>query len=682
MIELVNVGKKYKDAESERWVLRGVTATIPGIGLVAIKGESGSGKSTLLNLLSLQEKLDEGTIRINGRNSEKLNEKDKEDLRLFEYGFIYQHFNLFDELTAFENVQLALDISGGNPKMNEEAVNAIFQKYGLGSLKDKRCSILSGGEKQRIAFLRAIVRNPRIILADEPTGALDAKNEKLIMEALKEYSKDHLVLMVSHNQRVIKKYADQVFTVEGGKLETESKMRKKKENLNNDRKERGRNKSWIFNVVKKRLKSDWKRNVLSFAGSLVSIGGVLISLGFMSSSKETLNKEKKNTLLYTSASVSIQESYEIEGSPLTLTRTERPSKEKIKELFGDNVTIENDYSYFLPSYSAYTINGEQRDPVQFSPISDISLADRTTLDVYDGILPQRNSLEYVLVNKEFASMFNESVSQHEIRISNAVTIEIDGVQDELNLEFVFYIAGVVEEFSFLNSPRVYYSNYSLRSFFDRMRLENISAVKGEYYDVLDLLEDASGDSPYASYSYNIFFPERYGQFVEQLSKKSSSLVIKSQAFEVADTFSQLIDSFSVALIPFLVLVGIGAVAITCFTSYSLYLSKRKESAILSALGCRSEDISNSLLYESVIVCGLAGMISLACSFPLSRVFSLIVKNETSIGSLINLDLNCFGIPLLPLLVVIVMSLGFPIIGMALPKWASKRSSLVKELADE
>lgn len=682
MIELVNVGKKYKDAESEKWVLRGVDATIPSSGLVAIKGESGSGKSTLLNLLSLQEKLDEGTIRINGRNAEKLTETDKENMRLFEYGFIYQHFNLFDDISAFENVKLALDIVGGNPKTNIEAVNAIFHKYGLDNLKDKRCAILSGGEKQRIAFLRAIVRNPRIILADEPTGALDAKNEKIIMEALTDYSKDHLVLMVSHNQRVIKKYADYVFVVQDGKLETETKIRRKKEILNNERKERGKDKTWIINIVKRRLKSDWKRNVLSFAGATVAISGVLISLGFISSSKETLNKEKKNTLLYTTASVSVQESYEIEGSPLSLTRTERPSKEKISEMFGDNVTIENDYSYFLPSYTAYTINGEQREPVQFSPISDISLSDRPLINVCDGVLPQRNSLEYVLVNKEFASMFNESVAQHEIRVTNSVSIELDGTQDELNLEFVFYVAGVVEEFSFLNAPRVYYSNYSLRSFFDRMRLENISVSKGEYFDVLDLLNEIDGDSPYGSYSYNIFFSEEYAEIIENQTRTPSDLVITSQAFEVANTFSQLIDSFTFALIPFLVLVGVGSTAITSFTAYSLYLSKRKESAILSALGSTHTDISNTLLYENVLVCGAAGLLSFVLSLPVSRLFSTLVERKTSIGNLVDLNLSCLGIPILPILVVIVMSLGLPIIGMALPKWVSRRNSLVKELADE
>lgn len=682
MIELKNIGKKYAEAGIEKWVLKDVNVSFPSKGLVAVKGESGSGKSTLLNILSLQEKMDEGTLRINGRNAEKLTDKEKEDLRLFEYGFIYQHFNLFDNMTAFENVKLGLDIRGDNSKTNTEAVNAIFYKYGLNDLKDKECSVLSGGEKQRIAFLRAIIRNPRIILADEPTGALDSKNEKLIMESLKEYSKDHLVLMVSHNLRVIKKYADIVYKVEQGNVTIETKIRKKKELENNERKERGKDKTWMLSLIKKRLKEDWKRNLLSFLGSFVSISGLLISLGFISSSKEALAKEKKNSLLYTMASVSIEETYEIEGSPLSLTRTERPTKDSIFSKFGDNVTIENDYSFFMPSYSAYFLNGEPLDPVQFSPISDISLGNRPSIEIVEGTLPSRNSLEYVLVNREFASLFQESVIQHEIKIENSVTVEVDGIEDELQFEFRFYVAAVVEEFSFLNSPRVYYPAYSLRSYFDRMNLENISASKGVSYDVLDLLDETEGDSPYSSYSYNIFFDESYAPTVERESKRSHDLVIRSQAFEVADSFSQLIDSFSIALIPFLVLIVVASIAITCFTAHSLFLSKRKESAILFALGCRANDVSNILLYESILVCGFSGILSLLITFPLSRYLSHVLYLKTMIKNLVNINVKCLGIPGLPILVVLIVSLSLPVIGMVLPNWMSKRNSLVKELADE
>ena len=682
MIELISVGKKYTESNVERWVLRNVNTLFPSKGLVSIKGESGSGKSTLLNLISMQESLDEGNIKINGRNVSKLTSSEKEDMRLFSIGLIFQHFNLFDDLSAYENVKLALDIQGEKSKFNESATNAIFKKYGLEDLKEKKCSLLSGGEKQRVAFLRAIIRNPDIILADEPTGALDSKNEKIIMDSLKEYSLDHLVIMVSHNQRVINKYSDMIFELKDGSLTCLTKTRVRKDMKSNGRRERGKGKDWMFSILKERLKKDWKRNLLSFLGTFVSTAGLLISLGFMSSSKETLNKEKTNTLLYTTASVSVQESYEIEGSPLVLTRTKRPTVEDVKSVFGDNVTIENNYSYFLPSYSAYYFNGEAKDPVSFSPISDISLTDRSSIQMYEGSAPNINSLEYVLVNKEFASLFDESVLQHEIKLSNSVSIEVDGVQDDLNLEFNFYVAGVVEEFSFLNSPRVYYSNYSLRSYFDRMNLENISKYKGGAYDVLDLLDDIDGDSPYASYSYNIFFSEQYAKTVEKLISTNGGLEIKSEAIEVANTFSKLVDSFSMALIPFLALILVGTIAIDCFTSHSLYLSKRKESAILNSLGCRESDAFNILLYESAIVGSLSSVASLLISIPLSRLFSELLQNKIGLKNLVDIHLTCLGIPFLPVLVVLIISLGFPLLGMITPNIFRKRSSLVKELRDE
>ena len=128
MIKLSKVGKKYKEGDSEKWVLKDISLLLPSKGMVAIQGESGSGKSTLLNLISMMEVPDEGTIKINGRNVEKLSEKEKEDFRFFECGFIFQHFNLFEDITARDNIAHSLMMGGVEPKIAKIEAQELLKK--------------------------------------------------------------------------------------------------------------------------------------------------------------------------------------------------------------------------------------------------------------------------------------------------------------------------------------------------------------------------------------------------------------------------------------------------------------------------------------------------------------------------------------------------------------------------
>ncbi|MCQ2772065.1 MAG: ATP-binding cassette domain-containing protein [Bacilli bacterium] len=686
MIKLSKIGKKYKEGDSEKWVLKDISLILPSKGLVAIQGESGSGKSTLLNLISMMEKPDEGVIKINGRNVEKLSEKEKEDFRFFECGFIFQHFNLFEDVTAKDNIVHSLLMGGVDSKTAKDKANTLLKEYKLEHLANKKTSVLSGGEKQRIAILRTIIRSPRIILADEPTGALDEKNEKAIMKMLKEYSKENLVVFVSHNERIIKKYSDRILKIRNGGISDDSKILRKADPEPMAKRKRGNSSRWIIDVTRGHFKKDIKRNALSFAGTLISFFGILISLGFYSSSKDTIEKEKKKSLLYTSASVSLVQEEEIEGSPLTLNRTRRPIFGDLERALDGLARIECDYSYFIPSYSAYTFNGEKKDPVSFAPISDITLKDRHRSMLLEGDPPRRDSLEFVLVNKEFADLFSESVLNHKIEISNSVKVLRNNIEDSLDFSFEFYIGGVVDEFSFLNSPRVYYSLNAIKANLSSLKLENISKAEGSNVDALSLVEECAGDSPYGSYAYSIFFSEDNAPAIErlmhELDKGDTGLKITSQSFDVIQSFSTLVDAFTACLVPFLILALVSSFAITCFTSYSSYLSKRKEFAIMHALGARSEDVSNINLLENVGVSILSGISALALAFPLSRLFSIMLDKRVHIANLVTLKINAFNVPFFPILVILIFSLVFPLFGSAIPQFVFRKQSLVKELSDE
>jgi ABC-type lipoprotein export system ATPase subunit len=218
IIDIENLGKTYVTPSGDKKALSGFCAVIPSHGITSIVGSSGSGKSTLLNLLALLETPTEGMVLFRGKNITQLKNEAKENYRNFECGFVFQHFQLFDDLSAEENVSLPLQLRGEEEKAVKERTDHLFAYFHLKGIQQRKTRLLSGGEKQRVAILRALIGEPSIVFADEPTGALDEKNASLVMDFLKEIAKTRAVILVSHNPALVSQYADRVLTLEEGRL--------------------------------------------------------------------------------------------------------------------------------------------------------------------------------------------------------------------------------------------------------------------------------------------------------------------------------------------------------------------------------------------------------------------------------------------------------------------------------
>lgn len=227
MIEIKNVKKVYKAKKTDDTVaLRNISATIPSTGLVFIVGTSGSGKSTLLNCVGGLDKVDSGSIIIDGIDITQLKEKELDKFRNTYLGFVFQDYNIIDEYNVFENINLSLELQG---KEDKKLISETLNKLGLSNLEKRHINELSGGQKQRVAIARALVKNPSLILADEPTGNLDSKTSKQIFEILKSISLDRTVLVVSHDMEMAKTYGDIIIEISDGKIINETKPKKSKE---------------------------------------------------------------------------------------------------------------------------------------------------------------------------------------------------------------------------------------------------------------------------------------------------------------------------------------------------------------------------------------------------------------------------------------------------------------------
>ena len=222
MLQIQHICKEYRTGNLVQKALDDVSLNLRDNEFVAILGPSGSGKTTLLNIIGGLDRYDSGDLIINGISTKKYKDRDWDSYRNHTIGFVFQSYNLIPHQTVLSNVELALTISGiGKEERRKRAIDAL-KKVGLGEQLHKRPSQMSGGQMQRVAIVRALVNDPDILLADEPTGALDSDTSIQVMDLLKEVAKDRLVVMVTHNPELAEEYATRIVNLRDGKIRSDT----------------------------------------------------------------------------------------------------------------------------------------------------------------------------------------------------------------------------------------------------------------------------------------------------------------------------------------------------------------------------------------------------------------------------------------------------------------------------
>ena len=218
MIKLHNIKKIFRTEEIETWALREVSLEVKEGEFVAIMGPSGCGKSTLLNILGLLDNPTEGSYTLNGRDVSTLKENERTDIRKGVIGFVFQSFNLIDELNVYENIELPLLYMGVPAKKRKERIKAVMDRMAISHRRKHFPCQLSGGQQQRVAIARAVLANPKLILADEPTGNLDSTNGREVMDLLSQLHREGTtIVMVTHSQHDAT-YADRIINLYDGQI--------------------------------------------------------------------------------------------------------------------------------------------------------------------------------------------------------------------------------------------------------------------------------------------------------------------------------------------------------------------------------------------------------------------------------------------------------------------------------
>lgn len=352
MLTLKHLKKIYKTKSLTQVALNDVNVNFRKNEFVTILGQSGSGKTTLLNVIGGLDNYDYGELIINGKSTKNFKDNDWDYYRNSCVGFIFQNYNLINHISVYKNVELALTLS--NSKDKRKKVMDALKKVGLEKHVNKKPNELSGGQMQRVAIARALVNDPKIILADEPTGALDSKNSIMIMELIKKVAKDKLVIMVTHNKELAKKYASRIIELKDGVIINDSKPYNENE-IKDDYVKIKKTKMSLkaaVNLSLNNLKTKKGRTFLTSFASSIGLIGIALILSISNGFNNQIKEYEKNTL----------SSFPITISKLTSTMDK-------KELEDNKKAFTGDYDY--PQKNVlYPYSGEENNKVHENAITD------------------------------------------------------------------------------------------------------------------------------------------------------------------------------------------------------------------------------------------------------------------------------------------------------------------------
>ena len=697
LIDLNEVSRFYKiDKEQKKYVLKGVSLSLPSKGLISILGKSGSGKSTLLNLIGGIDKPSEGKIYFDNKDISKFKEKKMVAFRSQVVSYIFQHYHLLENQTAIYNVMLPALISGESYKSAHKKAEELLDSFAINKdLFNKKCADLSGGEKERIAILRAFINKPKVILADEPTGALDKSNALLTMKSLKELSQNCLVIVVTHNAKLAEQYSDRIIKMSDGRVVEDKR-------INNLYSKSGgeliqttkRNYSWLNKIVASNFIKRFKRNLFSISALVVGLVSSMLIFGFANGKDASIVKSMEKQFDYGTASISKENKLISPDSPIALIQTMRPSSAEMQQIteICEDFHVCYAYDSLIIAYPTISINDTSIDNISYLPV--YSFIDKSINKdlLTKGKIPAFDTLNQVVVNQHAYKLLKNKIkfdplgSYLRIQETQSYSFQTDDSEKPYVTDYFVYdrlvqIVGVVNEIEFLNSPKVFYSYLALDNYMNETVLNNLSS----YQDLTtwkDKIIDALGNEPLSSYSCRMFLKNSSDlsplRNINNVLDESFS--VSSNGLTVEETLFKLVDAASIGMEIFLAIALVGIAMIIGIISFASYNEDVKDSAILLCYGARHDDIALIYVFESIIL----GLISVVLSFLISALITApvnaLIEAFTSLTGAIDIPFKrfhnrTFFFPFL----IIVFTMFICTLATYLPIGFSKKISLKEEL---
>ncbi len=638
MIEVKNLFLKYevKDGKSKT-VLNNINIKFPNRGLVFVIGKSGSGKSSILSIIEGFLKPTSGFIKF--KNDDIYASKFDLENYYSNIGVLFQDFNLFKEYTLKENLEL---VSNDKAKIDE-----LLNKYGLNNVKNNKVYNLSGGEKQRCALIRALIKNPEIIFADEPTGALDNKNSELLMNDLYEISKEKLVIVVTHNEEFLKKYDCSFIRLEDGKI-VESNIKDNFNEVAEINTKKSKIKENIKLLSKKITFSNLKMSFFSLISLVFSYTFLIFSVSFKYSfndySSSIINKYYSNDVFIASKTIESNN-----NSYLKVVKKEKPENEEIYNIFNDEnieYSLNPNLSYFLNTNTTY-INDESYKNITFYP------------SINEDLLNNE-----VVINNEFKNKYNLNINDEIKVIINKsynfyLNDEKDIFKEDINLEIEFIVKEIFNEFPFLNTPKIYYSYEYLFNYLKSKPAFNLSKLLDDELNLINLYDYSSDNQELDSYSYYLFSKnvDKITSKDFQKKIKENNLEIQNEAYIMTSSFLSIMDSLDLALLLFNGILFLTSIILLVFINISIISSSKRDLAILFSLGFNKKRMIFPHFIKDLITFIFSFLISISLNHILIKKINSIIFSKYSLDFKVNLNKsNSIIIFLISILIISIISL--------------------------
>lgn len=545
MLELKNIKKSYNTGSFSQQALKGINLQFRKSEFVAILGASGSGKTTLLNIIGGLDRYDSGDLIINNKSTKKFKDNDWDSYRNNCIGFVFQSYNLIGHISVLENVEMGMTLSGISVKKRRKKALEVLDKVGLSSHVYKRPNQLSGGQMQRVAIARALANDPDIILADEPTGALDSTTSVQIMELIKEISKDKLVIMVTHNAELASDYASRIINLKDGKLISDSNPIK---NNKNDAKFKIKKTAMSYMTALKlsfnNILNKKGRTLLTAFASSIGIIGIALILSLSNGFDIQIKKFERDTLSVMPIMISEQsmnmdeetikslqkDMYEtsndfpdnLEVYPKSSVMTEMTYKNVITKDFVDYIEkIDNDLIGGVSYTRSLGINviTDKYTPFQFTYLNSLAYPrkfnnDNTvieeTYDLLYGKLPE-NKNELVLVINSKNNLDKDLLN----------SLGFDGEKDSISFEEI-----VNKEFKLVLNDDYY---KELGSYFTLNTDFKSLYDSGETLKIVGILRGKEDKKIVAANSSGIMYTEELVKYIIEKNKESKIVKLQESA---------------------------------------------------------------------------------------------------------------------------------------------------------
>lgn len=690
---LQNLTKRYLIKKDKYFTaLKATNISFDSTGLVAIVGKSGSGKSTLLNLIARIDTPSEGDIFLNGKSYKSFKKKRIEEFYNKDIGIVFQSYHLFEDKTVLFNVELPSLIGGINKKKAKEKATNILEKVGINRNQfEQKASLLSGGEKQRVAIARAIINSPKILLCDEPTGALDSKNSRQVMDIIKKLSKERLVIMVSHNLQIVNEYADRIIEIADGQIVKDTTKNKCQEVGTTETKKHNSSNSWIDKFASSNYKKRALRNILSSVALTISLSMLYLVVGFMTNKDSSIRNACYQQFDFGAGTVSLEEKTMSSGT-FSLTKSTRPSLDSLTSnlKISEKYEICLNYSAILPQNIRILYDNEVIEDLVFTPIYSFDDTHNDKDLLVEGRLPNTDSLSEVVINETAARVISTSIKKDTINEylyldhsveTNYVSEYEEYISDTFYLHKEIQIVGVVKEINYLPSSKIYYSYSAFEDFSKEYVLENLSTYNNSKTTWYDRVAQAEDYSPLSSYSYSLFlkdYRDREYPFLENVF--TDGLVYSSSSILLTNSLFNFLSVAEYGVLLFLIIAFIGTVLILSIMSFTNFSEDHRSSAILTSIGASQEQIEEIYLEESFVNGFLSFLLSIPISMGVSKLINHIVHLFIDIESLISIPLQEFlGMKFLFPIIVFLITLIVMMFSTIIPIYFSKRKSIKGEL---